>query len=98
MINIEKRLKADLTVVEFLGLVLEAPRDLTGTRGYILITSDSLSEASRVSVDTINYCKEHDFIKVVPVSSRCHEYHITDKGVAFFNSRPLREKRKAGFN
>lgn len=83
MINIEKRLREELTIVQLLKLLQSVPSDLTGRRGYILVPQDFLGNASRSASDTINYCKEHEFIEVKPMGSKCYELHITGKGLAF---------------
>lgn len=87
MINIANRLKEDLTVVELIKLVKSAPGDIAQLQGYILIPADTLANASRTSQDTINYCKEHGFIRVEQAGKRCYEFHITQKGLAFLNSK-----------
>ena len=87
MINIVQRLKEDLTVIELIKLLKSAPEDLTGMGLYTLIPTDTLSTASRTSLDTINYCKEHDFIRVEKLGNKCFEFHLTGKGLAFLNSQ-----------
>ncbi|MBL6445349.1 hypothetical protein JMN32_03460 [Fulvivirga sp. 29W222] len=87
MINIAQRLKADLTVIELIKLLKSASEDLTGTGQYTLIPSDTLATASRTAMDTINYCQEHEFIRVEKLGSKCYEFHVTSKGLAFLNSQ-----------
>ncbi|MBL6445694.1 hypothetical protein JMN32_05200 [Fulvivirga sp. 29W222] len=83
MINIASRLKDDLTVVELIELLKSA----SNPSGYILVPFEVLSNASRGSHDTINYCKEHGFIRVEKSGKKCYEFYITAKGLAFLKSR-----------
>lgn len=92
MVNIENQLKQNLSVVEFLGLILTAPKDLSGTGPYILVPAGVLNAASRNTTETINYCKEHELIEVKPLGSKCYEFHITAKGAAFHRSQKIKEK------
>lgn len=87
MINIVQRLKEDLTVIELIKLLKSAPEDLTGMGLYTLIPADTLSTASKASLETISYCKEHDFIRVEKLGNKCFEFRLTGKGLAFLNSQ-----------
>ena len=87
MINIASRLNGDLTVVELIELLKSAPGDMGNSSGYILVPFEVLSHASRSSHDTINYCKEHGFIRVEQSGKKCFEFFITEKGLAFLHSR-----------
>lgn len=87
MINIGERLQGGLTVVELIELLKGAPGDLAQSSGYILIPAGILATASRTAQDTISYCKEHGFIRVEQAGRKCYEFHITQKGLAFLNSK-----------
>lgn len=88
MINIGQRLKEGLTVIELIKLLQSAPGDLAQSSGYILIPTDTLATASRTAQDTINYCKEHGFIRVEQSGKKCYEFYVTEKGLAFLRSQP----------
>ncbi|UII21576.1 hypothetical protein [Fulvivirga ligni] len=83
--SIERHMAKDLTVKDFLSLIINSSTDLAG-ENYLLVTYSVLSGATRVATETINYCVDHGFVKENK-KGQSTEYSITEKGREFYKSK-----------